>query len=71
MNWNRFDFGSYGDKDGSGEETVYEHDVRAIRKLYGDSKSEFYDLESKANLKEKNLQREKIYMEMLKAQEVQ
>lgn len=48
MNWNRFDFGPYGNKDGSGEDTVYEHDVRAIKKLYGDTKSEFYDLESKA-----------------------
>ena len=48
MNWNRFDFGPYGNKDGSGDNTVYEHDVRAIKKLYGDSKAEFYDLESKA-----------------------
>ena len=47
MNWNRFNFGEYGDA-GTGEGTVYEHDVRAFEKLYGDTKTAVGNIEQQA-----------------------
>ena len=46
MNWNRFNFGKY-DAAGAGG-TVYEHDVKAFEKLYGDTKTEVGNLEQQA-----------------------
>jgi len=41
MNWNRFNFGKQG-VGGAGYETVYQHDVQAVDKLYGDTKTAAY-----------------------------
>ena len=46
MNWNRINFGSYSGPQGG--DTVYEHDVRATEKLWGDVSSEASNLESQA-----------------------
>jgi len=46
MNWNRFNFGKYAAA-GAGD-TVYEHDVKAFEKLYGDTKTEVGNLEQQA-----------------------
>ena len=46
MNWNRFNFGKY-DANGTGD-TVYGHDVTALEKLYGDTKSEVSSIETQA-----------------------
>ena len=52
MNWNRFNFGTYSNTSGgatvSGGETVYEHDVGALKKLWSDSSTEFSKVESQA-----------------------
>ena len=45
MNWNRFNFGKY---DAAGAGTVYEHDVRAFEKLYGDTKTAVGNIEQQA-----------------------
>ena len=46
MNWNRFNFGKYTAAGAGG--TVYEHDVKAFEKLYGDTKTEVGNLEQQA-----------------------
>jgi hypothetical protein len=46
MNWNRFNFGKYAAAGAGG--TVYEHDVKAFEKLYGDTKTEVGNLEQQA-----------------------
>ncbi|MEE9572482.1 MAG: hypothetical protein V3W20_05515, partial [Candidatus Neomarinimicrobiota bacterium] len=45
MNWNRFDFSTYGETQG---DSVYEHNVRAFEKLYGDTKTAVSSIESQA-----------------------
>ena len=49
MNWNRFNFDEYsGGADGSGGESVYEHNVKAFEKLYGDTKTAVGNIEQQA-----------------------
>jgi len=45
MNWNRINFGKY---DAAGGDTVYQHDVRAVEKLYDDTSTAVSDIETKA-----------------------
>ena len=45
MNWNRFNFGTYS---ATGGDTVYEHDVAAIEKLYSDTSAQVSSIESQA-----------------------
>jgi hypothetical protein len=45
MNWNRFNFGKYDNRAG---DTVYQHDINAMEKLYGDTKSEVSSIETQA-----------------------
>jgi len=46
MNWNRFNFDEYSPA--AGGDTVYEHNVRAFEKLYGDTKTAVGDIEQQA-----------------------
>jgi len=45
MNWNRFNFGTYS---AAGGDTIYEHDVKAIEKLYSDTSAQVSSIESQA-----------------------
>jgi len=45
MNWNRFNFGTYS---AAGGDTVYEHDVKAVEKLYSDTSAQVSSIESQA-----------------------
>jgi len=46
MDWNRFNFGTYSPEGGGG--SVWEHNVKAVEKLYGDTTAQISSIESQA-----------------------